>query len=80
MASETAMTKQELEYKICLLDLLIAIDEDIVDWRGYPKLWGAIRKADTALDLWAGMNLKQIRDDLLKQMERMTGETLPNTR
>lgn len=80
MAPETAMTKQELEYKICLLDLLIAIDEDIVDWRGYPKLWEAIRKADTALDLWAGMNLKQIRDDLLKQMERMTGETLPNTR
>lgn len=63
------MTKQELQYKICILDLLIAIDEDIVDWRGHPKLWEAIRKADVALDIWAGMNLKQMRDECLKQME-----------
>ena len=64
------MTKQELEYKICILDLLIAIDEDIVDWRSHPKLWGAIRKADIALDVWAGMNLKQMREECLKQMEK----------
>ena len=26
-------TKQETQYKIAILNLLIAIDEDIVDWR-----------------------------------------------
>lgn len=56
-------TKKEVEYKICILDLLIAIDDDIVDWRGYPKLWIAIQKADIALDIWAGMNLKQIKEE-----------------
>jgi hypothetical protein len=58
------MTETEKLYKICLLDLLIAIDDDIIDWRGYPKLWIAIQKADIALDIWAGMNLKQIKQEL----------------
>ena len=56
-------TKKEVEYKICILDLLIAIDEDVVDWRDCPKLWTAIQKADIALDIWAGMNLKQIKEE-----------------
>jgi len=58
------MTETEKLYKICILDLLIAIDEDVVDWRDHPKLWTAIQKADIALDLWAGMNLKQIKQEL----------------
>jgi hypothetical protein len=58
------MTETEKLYKICILDLLIAIDDDIIDWRGYPKLWIAIQKADIALDIWAGMNLKQIKQEL----------------
>ena len=52
------MTDQEKLYKICILDLLIAIDDDIVDWRDYRKLWKAIQLADTTLDIWAGDNLK----------------------
>ena len=56
-------TKKEVEYKICILDLLIAIDDDIVDWRDYRELWIAIQKADIALDIWAGMNLKQIKEE-----------------
>ena len=32
------MTETEKLYKICILDLLIAIDEDVVDWRDHPKL------------------------------------------
>jgi len=58
------MTETEKLYKICILDLLIAIDEDVVDWRDHPKLWTAIQKADIALDIWAGMNLKQIKQEL----------------
>jgi len=58
------MTETEKLYKICILDLLIAIDEDVVDWRDHPKLWTAIQKADIALDLWAEMNLKQIKQEL----------------
>jgi hypothetical protein len=54
-------TKKETQYKIKILDLLIAIDEDIVDWRNYPKLYTAVRCADAVLDIWAGMNLKQIK-------------------
>mgnify|MGYP006271494357 FL=1 len=54
--------------KLCILDLLIAIDEDVVDWRNYPKLWEAIRFADKTLDIWAGDNLKQIRDKLLEEL------------
>ena len=57
------MTETEKLYKICILDLLIAIDEDVVDWRDYPKLWTAIQKADIALDIWAGMNLKKIKEE-----------------
>jgi hypothetical protein len=58
------MTETEKLYKICILDLLIAVDEDVVDWRDHPKLWTAIQKADITLDLWAGMNLKQIKQEL----------------
>lgn len=61
---EKQMTETEKLYKICILDLLIAIDDDVVDWRNYPKLWTAIQKADNALDIWAGMNLKQIKQEL----------------
>jgi hypothetical protein len=43
------MTDTEKLYKICILDLLIAIDEDVVDWRDHPKLWTAIQKADIAV-------------------------------
>jgi hypothetical protein len=56
-------TKKETQYKIKILDLLIAIDEDIVDWRNYPKLYTAVRCADAVLDIWAGMNLKQIKEE-----------------
>jgi hypothetical protein len=56
-------TKQETIYKIKILDLLIAIDEDIVDWRNFPLLYQAVRCADVALDLWAGMNLEQIKEE-----------------
>ena len=56
-------TKQETQYKIAILDLLIAIDEDIVDWRNFPKLYRAVQCADVALDLWAGMNLKKIKEE-----------------
>ena len=56
-------TKQETIYKITILDLLIAIDEDIGDWRNYPKLYTAVRCADAVLDIWAGMNLKQIKEE-----------------
>lgn len=62
------MTETEKLYKICLLELLIAIDEDIVDWRNHPKLWDAIRHTDVVLDLWAGDNLKQIKQDLEAQL------------
>ena len=61
------MTDQEKLYKLCILELLIAIDEDLVDWRNYPKLWEAVKLADRTLDIWAGDNLKQMRDDLLEQ-------------
>ena len=55
--------------KLCILDLLIAIDEDVVDWRNYPKLWEAIRFADTTLDIWAGDNLKQMKEQLENELK-----------
>jgi hypothetical protein len=58
------MTDQEKLYKLCILDLLIAIDEDVVDWRNYPKLWEAVKLADRTLDIWAGDNLKQMKAEL----------------
>lgn len=58
------MTNQEKLYKLCILELLIAIDEDVVDWRNYPKLWNAVRFADETLDVWAGMDLKQMKKEL----------------
>ena len=61
-------TKKEVEYKICILDLLIAIDDDIVDWRNYPTLWKAIQLADTTLNIWAGDNLKQMKAQLEKEL------------
>ena len=64
----TEMTDQEKLYKICILDLLIAIDDDIVDWRDYRKLWKAIQLADTTLDIWAGDNLKQMKAQLEKEL------------
>jgi len=63
------MTDQEKQYKLCIFDLLIAIDEDVVDWRNYPKLWNAIKFADNTLDIWAGDNLKQMRDELIKELK-----------
>ena len=63
------MTDQEKLYKLCILELLIAIDEDVVDWRDYPKLWEAIQFADKTLDIWAGDNLKQMRDKLLEELK-----------
>ena len=62
------MTDQEKLYTICILELLIAIDEDIVDWRNYPPLWKAIQLADTTLNLWAGDNLKQMKAQLEKEL------------
>ena len=56
-------------YKLCILDLLIAIDEDVVDWRNYPKLWEAVKLADKTLDIWAGDNLKQMRDELIEELK-----------
>ena len=70
MTTKTWAVKLLLKlYKLCILELLIAIDEDAVDWRNYPKLWEAIRFADTALDLLAGDNLKQMRDKLLEELK-----------
>ena len=63
------MTDQEKLYKICILDLLIAIDDDIVDWRNYRKLWKAIQLADTTLDIWAGDNLKQMKAQLEEELK-----------
>ena len=63
------MTDQEKLYKICILDLLIAIDDDIVDWRDYRKLWKAIQLADTTLDIWAGDNLKQMKIQLEEELK-----------
>ena len=63
------MTDQEKRYKLCILDLLIAIDEDIVDWRNYYKLWTAVGLADKTLDIWAGDNLKQMRDELIEELK-----------
>ena len=56
-------------YKICILELLIAIDEDVVDWRNYPKLWAAVQFADNTLDLWAGDNLKKMKEQLEEQLK-----------
>ena len=64
----TEMTDQEKLYKICILELLIAVDEDIIDWRDYRKLWKAIQLADTTLDIWAGDNLKQMKAQLEKEL------------
>jgi hypothetical protein len=58
------MTDQEKLHKLCILELLIAIDEDVVDWRNYPKLWEAVKLADRTLDIWAGDNLKQMKAEL----------------
>ena len=58
------MTDQEKLYKLCILELLIAIEEDAVDWRNYPKLWEAVKLADRTLDIWAGDNLKQMKAEL----------------
>ena len=70
MTTKTWAVKLLLKlYKLCILELLIAIDEDAVDWRNYPKLWEAIRFADTTLDLLAGDNLKQMRDKLLEELK-----------
>ena len=60
------MTDQEKLYKLCILELLIAIDEDVVDWRNYPKLWEAVKLADRTLDIWVGDNLKQMKAELEK--------------
>ena len=66
------MTEKELQLQLCLLDLLIAIDKDIVDWRNYPEyLYPAIRQADNILDLWAGMNLEKIRDEVQEQLNQI---------
>ena len=62
------MTDQEKLYKICILELLIAVDEDIIDWRNYHKLCKAIQLADTTLDIWAGDNLKQMKAQLEKEL------------
>ena len=67
--TRTEMTDQEKLYKLCILDLLIAIDEDIVDWRNYYKLWTAVGLADKTLDIWAGDNLKQMRDELIEELK-----------
>ena len=66
---EKTMTEELKLYKLCILELLIAIDEDVVDWRNYPKLWEAIRFADTTLDLWAGDNLKQMKEQLENELK-----------
>ena len=58
------MTDQEKLHKLCILELLIAIDEDVVDWRNYPKLWEAVKLADRTLDIWAGDNLEQMKAEL----------------
>lgn len=63
------MTNQEKLYKLCILELLIAIDEDVVDWRNYPKLWNAVRFADETLDVWAGMDLKQMKKELEEELK-----------
>ena len=63
------MTEELKLYKLCILDLLIAIDEDIVDWRNYPKLWDAIRFADNTLDIWAGDNLKRMKEQLENELK-----------
>lgn len=65
------MTAEEIRLKICLVNLLIAIDKDIVDWRDYPNLWPAISRADELLDLWAGMQLQKVLDELFEQLNKL---------
>ena len=62
------MTDQEKRLKLCVLDLLIAIDKDVIDWRNYAGLWEAIKFADKTLDIWAGDNLEKMRDELIEQL------------
>jgi hypothetical protein len=40
-----------------------------VDWRNYYKLWTAVGFADKTLDIWAGDNLKQMRDELIEELK-----------
>ena len=56
-------------HKLCILELLIASDEDVVDWRNYPKLWEAVRLADKTLDIWAGYDLKRIKAKLEEELK-----------
>jgi hypothetical protein len=68
------MTRKELELKICLLNLLIAIDNDIVDWRDYPNLWPAVCRADERLDLWAGTDLREVLNGLFEQLNNLQND------
>ena len=52
----------------------LRVDDDIVDWRGYRELWIAIQKADIALDIWAGMNLKKIKEETEAYLRGMEGK------
>jgi hypothetical protein len=64
---QLAREHNEKLYKLCILDLLVAIDEDVVDWRKLPELSKAIKKADNAIDLWRSVdNLKEYRDEFKK--------------
>jgi hypothetical protein len=64
---QLAREHNEKLYKLCILDLLVAIDEDVVDWRKLPALSKAIKKADNSIDLWRSVdNLKEYRDEFKK--------------
>ena len=52
----------------------LRVDDDIVDWRGYRELLIAIQKADIALDIWAGMNLKKIKEETEAYLRGMEGK------
>lgn len=67
----TCPSKQETEYKIAILNLLIAIDEDIVDWRNFPKLYQAVRDADIILDVWAGTDMKKLKEEAESYLHEM---------
>ena len=68
------MTRKELELKIRLIDLLVAINKYIVDWRDYEHLFYAVTGADVILDLWAGDDLNARKRDWEEQLNNLQND------
>ena len=72
------MTETEKLYKICILDLLIAIDEDVVVQLSYEDRVSqqVPIHIDTNVDLSKNSNRKRLLNRLLKQSPNITEVTL----